>query len=697
MNQDSNSFIRLLVLFFCLWVGISPLVALEKGDYAPFDSVYHITSQSDQLDFLFAPARWYLRDEMCSFDDESGFGESRFHSLVEAPDWEAMDFREWRDDHRSCHWFKIKFVIDEPYIDRFFLNIGYNSDNEIYLFRDGELIGTYSAGNNLPLAQRSSQLLWPHTYRNTIELHHDRTLGSSAEKQPVYELVTRIRNNNGANIYGKGAEPGIHFYDEAYVEEYSHWHVVISYFLVGGFCLMLVYHLFQWLTYRDNMYGAYCLLLLTLLAYISFENFVLHDLFRNSWIGEYWLILPAAFAHTTIFYFTANVVRQVGGSKAMLNVLYGMAIYKGIEGLVWCGAYAMSVAGWDVFTPMLVWLPDVFRITTLVSLLTYLLLVVRIAFKHRGWPIRMLILGNALLSMSVMVYVLWAVLHPYAHIKIIWLYLVWTGSFLNYLVEIGMVCLVLCFAIAIALLTKEKERKLTRDFTQQVAETEMSALRSQMNPHFLFNGLNSIKLFVIRNQPKEAAEYLSKFARLIRLILENSKSSLIPLEKELEALGFYMEMESLRFEDRFTYSIEIDEDVEVDLLEVPPMLLQPYIENAIWHGLLHRDIPGGEVRLHIKNGKKDRIEVTIEDNGIGRVAAQEMKSRSATNHKSLGMQITADRLQNLEETYGIKTIIEITDLGTASLPTGTRVVITLGQPQRGTHRTTKSSPNLLPV
>jgi hypothetical protein len=218
-----------------------------------------------------------------------------------------------------------------------------------------------------------------------------------------------------------------------------------------------------------------------------------------------------------------------------------------------------------------------------------------------------------------------------------------------------------------------KEEKLKTEFNKRLADVEMTALRAQMNPHFLFNCLNSINRFIVRNDAETASNYLTKFSRLIRLILQNSKSPTITLKSELEALKLYIDMEELRFENRFDHHIHVDENIETEYIEVPPLLLQPYVENAIWHGLMHKEAKGQLTIQITKEG--DRLRCMIEDNGIGRQKALQLKSKSATRDKPMGMKITTDRL-NL---YQKQTDVQVIDLldGNGD-PCGTRVI--LGMP-----------------
>lgn len=222
---------------------------------------------------------------------------------------------------------------------------------------------------------------------------------------------------------------------------------------------------------------------------------------------------------------------------------------------------------------------------------------------------------------------------------------------------------------------RDKER-MAAEFQKKIAEVEMTALRAQMNPHFLFNCLNSVKYFIVKNKVHEAADYLTKFSRLIRLILNNSKSERVPLSAELEALKLYIEMESLRFAEKFTYSIEVDENVDVEMIEMPPLMLQPFVENAVWHGLMHKDGPG-ELNVAITCENKV-LKCTITDNGIGRKKALEYKSKTSTKNKSLGMEITSNRIEAINRVYRTSATIDIVDLTDGDgQPTGTQVNVTI--------------------
>jgi ligand-binding sensor domain-containing protein/two-component sensor histidine kinase len=205
----------------------------------------------------------------------------------------------------------------------------------------------------------------------------------------------------------------------------------------------------------------------------------------------------------------------------------------------------------------------------------------------------------------------------------------------------------------------KKEAKNRAAFREELAQLEMKALRAQMNPHFIFNALNSIQTFMMKNQTEQALAYLSRFARLIRNVLDTSQLNNISITRECSMLENYLELEKLRLDNKFDYEISVDPALDSDFVEIPAMVLQPFVENAIWHGLLHKK---GKGLLRIcfirKNGQ---IHVTIEDNGIGREAATSIKQQSHPTHVSRGLQITKDRLQIYNSRFNLDASFDIDD------------------------------------
>ena len=210
------------------------------------------------------------------------------------------------------------------------------------------------------------------------------------------------------------------------------------------------------------------------------------------------------------------------------------------------------------------------------------------------------------------------------------------------------------------ILQKAENSRTKAEFQQQATELEMQALRAQMNPHFIFNSLNSINRFILQNNKLQASQYLTKFSKLVRLILQNSQTAFISLDNELEALQLYLELEALRFDHHFVYTINIEENIDPSVLEVSPLLIQPYAENAIWHGLMHKPEKG---HLDISLFLQDQVLLCkITDDGVGRKKAAELKSKNGFTHNSMGMQITADRIVLLHQGKKVNSYITINDL-----------------------------------
>jgi len=187
----------------------------------------------------------------------------------------------------------------------------------------------------------------------------------------------------------------------------------------------------------------------------------------------------------------------------------------------------------------------------------------------------------------------------------------------------------------------------------------MKALRAQMNPHFLFNSLNSINTMILNDEPESASRYLSKFSKLVRLMLENSEQPQVTLKDELETLEAYIQLEAIRFKNKMDYKIETDSSIDQDEILIPSMVLQPFVENAIWHGLLHKN-KKGLLTINIKE-EGDNLLCSIIDNGVGREKSLTLKKDGGLKKKSMGIKITADRLKLLTK-QKIKDVINIIDL-----------------------------------
>jgi ligand-binding sensor domain-containing protein len=222
---------------------------------------------------------------------------------------------------------------------------------------------------------------------------------------------------------------------------------------------------------------------------------------------------------------------------------------------------------------------------------------------------------------------------------------------------------------------KHKIEKKMLDFEKDLFELEQKALRLQMNPHFIFNSLNSIQNFIIKNDSDKAIFYLSKFAQLMRLILSNSSQSFVAVKDEIKVITYYLDIEKLRFENKFEYHIDIDPEIDDEFFGIPPMIIQPFVENAIIHGMLQKE-GKGRIYISLVKASENLLFCVIEDNGIGREKAMEIKNQSGMKHKSRGMLITKERLDILNQQNKSQTTVNIIDLkDSAGNATGTRVEI----------------------
>lgn len=230
-------------------------------------------------------------------------------------------------------------------------------------------------------------------------------------------------------------------------------------------------------------------------------------------------------------------------------------------------------------------------------------------------------------------------------------------------------------AEVIALELKETQKRLALE--KQYRDSELKALKAQMNPHFIFNALNSIQEYIILNKKNLAGDYLGKFADLMRTYLHHSDKGTLTIQEEIDSLKMYLELEALRFEETLYYTIEHDTTLAADTLHIPTMLVQPYIENALKHGLLHKKTDR-KLNVHFTNLDKNTIQCQITDNGVGRAKAELLKKSSLKLHKSFATKATESRLNLLNFGKKRKIGVQIEDwMNANNEPLGTRVTLTI--------------------
>jgi tetratricopeptide (TPR) repeat protein len=243
----------------------------------------------------------------------------------------------------------------------------------------------------------------------------------------------------------------------------------------------------------------------------------------------------------------------------------------------------------------------------------------------------------------------------------------------NFYLMIGLGGLFLLSVVIAWLVVRQNKLR----FNQAQLQLEQKLLRSQMNPHFIFNSLTSIESFIYENQPKEAGKYLSDFARLMRLILENSSEEFIPLNKEIKTLEYYLVLQKLRLEDNLTYNITTNGIEDLESIYIPPMLTQPFIENSIEHGI-RGNKNEGHIDIEFKMIESEHLQIQVTDNGKGIDSRSQTNNERKNNHKSMALQVTKERLQVLNKSKKQKVTFSISDLShSAADKTGTKVIFTI--------------------
>ena len=324
-------------------------------------------------------------------------------------------------------------------------------------------------------------------------------------------------------------------------------------------------------------------------------------------------------------------------------------------------------------------------IIAIVALLTILIVLDGFVFLTGHYPLHMDVLSFQRILMTIwglmaMIYLIYKAKDKLAYFVVAGSFLYMAGAlaylFLDnrFYMIMGSILEILVFTLGLAYKIKQEfEEKIILE--NQVTVKEVSALRAQMNPHFIFNSLNSIQHLILNNDRVSALKYLSKFGKLTRNVLESSIETRTILSEEIELLNSYLELESLRFEGAFTYNIQVADDLDMNNVEIPLFLIQPFVENAIIHGLLPKK--KGEKFLTINfEREKNNIICSIEDNGVGRSAAQHANSYINPTKKSRGMEITGKRLELLGQSQNEKNSVEIIDkYDQKGNPNGTKVII----------------------
>ncbi|WP_198283116.1 sensor histidine kinase [Aquimarina agarilytica] len=292
-----------------------------------------------------------------------------------------------------------------------------------------------------------------------------------------------------------------------------------------------------------------------------------------------------------------------------------------------------------------------------------------IFYRFAGMPVKLLITGSV-------VYLVLANVSLIISVRIVFYNIVPKYNPIIFM-QIGAIIEGLIFALIVGYKFNDIERKKRLAQIQllnksvEASELKVTALKAQMNPHFIFNVLNSINNFILKNEKELASDYLTKFAKLIRVTLKNSSQSTVSLKEELDTIRTYVNLEQLRIEDGFDLIINNNQNLDLNQIEIPPLSLQPYVENAIWHGLYSKEAEDKKIEISISSKLENTLNIIVKDNGIGREASSKLNLEVK---KSFGTKITKERIKMIYP----NSLVEIKDIYSSNNPSivlGTKVSI----------------------
>jgi sensor histidine kinase YesM len=415
------------------------------------------------------------------------------------------------------------------------------------------------------------------------------------------------------------------------------------YLFIGGMLLMFLYFIGFYFIYNDRLFIYYSLYLLALILYIGARAAFIQEVFRNAMPDAIHIYNDIMQVFVNIFYlkFAQHVLNaKTDFPKLNIAIRYAIALLCTI---VFLQLIILISNPFSAAEPYLIGFQRYFMIVF--SLVSYVHIL-----KNYKRKVVLFLVGGSLF------YLTGALLALY----------LWQIKYMM----LGTAIEVFIFSLILGYRTKliEHEKK---SIETEMTQVKLTALKAQMNPHFIFNSLNSIRAYVISNETKKASDYLNKFAKLIRLILHYSSKDTISLKEELETLKLYVELEQMRYRDDFGFELNIETGVETHRWLVPPLILQPYVENAIGHGLAPKT---GVKKLLVEIAKSgNNISFTIRDNGVGRSFSKKISNLKDSKHKSVAMELTRKRINLAGENKTGDENIEIIDLEEAGQPLGTEV------------------------
>ena len=511
---------------------------------------------------------------------------------------------------------------------------GFQNNMTVYQGADGRFTKIAEGGNLIPASRLTVEgmrqaiaISLParamSTYfisiKNSTEYHVSEFKPYLMSKALVYELQGRTQNNNKKND-------------------------IVFFIGIGMFLIMFIYIFIKWLYQKDVAYLYYAITIVFAAAFFVSNyqeeennlvyftespliNYLLSDFFLFISLVAYWqFVRHFLYIDTAIPKLSAFIQRvsYAIAAFAVISLFYAFA-YKNLMGI----GFIDSVAGVAIIIGGIYVFFSIRKIRSRLRNFIYGGMLCLIFFSSLAS------LYEALKGTS------WEIFKNLS------------GSMP--LVMIGKIGEMLFFTFGLAYRNKLEMQEQT-DLRLQMANAEMKALRAQMNPHFIFNCMHIIDAYIFKQQPDNASRFLNKFSNLIRQVLENSSQPMISLQKELDSLTLFTELEQERYDNSFDVSLDVSQKLLNDNYKIPPLLIQPYVENAILHGLRHKKVERGMLKISLEATALD-ILITIADNGIGRTAAQKIKELNGVQHTSMALELTRQRLNMLPQ----KGTVEITD------------------------------------
>ncbi|WP_372948693.1 histidine kinase [Mariniphaga sp.] len=544
--------------------------------------------------------------------------------------------RRYLTSGNEIYWFLIDFGdTDLAVSDLWFVRFGYYDDITLY-FPQNDTLAFRKAG---VMNKDRSAGVKDITY---IPFRP----GELIEDRFIFVKVRQITRKNSLVVPTYRNSETVDFISD-YVSRFFFNTQMPYFFFIGGMLLMFFYFIGFYFMYNDRLYVWYSLYLFSLILFIGTRTYYIWQFLQSTFPVFGYLFYETIQVGINISYLIfARIFMNAKIDFPKLN----KAIHYALILLVTVVLIQITVI---TVNPLNNYERHIMNFQRYFMIVFSLAAYVYILKKYRNKLVLFLVGGSFFyLTGAVLSMVLWNIRY----------------------IMIGTAVEVFIFSIGMGYRIKIVEQ------TRQSIENEMNklrltALRAQMNPHFIFNSLNSIRAYIISSETKKASDYLNKFARLIRLILHYSSKDFISLKEELEALALYVELEQMRFREDFGFALKVASDVDKDNWQVPPLILQPYVENAIVHGLAPKT---GVKELLVKVSKSNsNLCFVIRDNGVGRSYSKNIRSIQNPQHKSVAMELTRKRIELTAEKQTENENIKILDLTKDGHPTGTEVKIKL--------------------